>query len=245
MKRHRVRRLAPLTGAAAALVLVMTACGGGGGTEKPDPSLPPAPTDEVASAPVVPQASDSTRPVLPVSPPAVRTTAPPQQATDTPLLPATQQPPPAPGNLAACKTGQLSIRVIRQLNKGKKGPGVGLVAFTNVGSTSCALSGWPTVGLTRGGAPVGVPSINVNQPRSPVAVALRPQRSAFAGLQWRSCPPTATGCRTGDGFRVGAPGSNSTTAELAGFSTAEQKGFPVSRLVIGSMQPTTTDIINW
>ncbi|GAA3395920.1 DUF4232 domain-containing protein [Cryptosporangium minutisporangium] len=237
----RTRNVRGLAGAGVLLV-ALAACGGSN-DDRQEPAASPT-AEGVASAPVVPQPSETTKRVLPGSPPAIRTSAPPPPAA-APLNPATQAPPPAPGNLAACKTGQLSVRVIRQLNKAKNGPAVGLVALTNKGTRPCSLSGWPTVNLTRGGAAVGVPTMNVNQPRTPVAVALAPQRSAFAGLQWRSCPPTATGCRTGDGFRVGAPGSGSATAELAGFSTAEQKGFAVSRIMIGAIQPTTTDIINW
>ncbi|WP_178380042.1 DUF4232 domain-containing protein [Cryptosporangium aurantiacum] len=160
---------------------------------------------------------------------------------------ATQQPPPPPGNVRPCKTTQLSIRVIRQTGKGKAkaGLGIGLVSLTNTSANPCGLSGWPTVGLTRAGTAVAVPTTNVNAPRRPTGMILTAQRTAFAAIQWRGCPATATGCRSGDGFRIGAPGSIPANAQLAGFSATEQKGFGVSTIVVGSIQPTTTDIVNW
>ncbi|MFG1924797.1 DUF4232 domain-containing protein [Cryptosporangium sp. NPDC048952] len=219
-------------------ILAVGACGGSGNDATPNvrppggvaPYTTEAEDEEAAS-------SQPLEPVLTATPPALGSTKPP--------TPATQAPPPPPHNLGPCKTAGLDVRVIRQLGTSKNGPGVGLVALRNTGTKTCALSGWPSVGLTKAGTPVDVPATKVNKPRQPVGMALQPQRTAFAGLQWRGCPPTATGCRSGDGFRIGAPGSSVAPAQLTGFSTAEQKGFPVGSIVIGSLQPTTTDIINW
>lgn len=215
--------------------------GDSGGTPNVRPPGGVAPYTTAAEVEEDEQASS--QPLEPSIP--MLTTKPPRLGSEPPLVPATQAPPPPPGNLPACKTAQLDVRIIRQLGTSKSGPGVGLAVFTNNATKSCSLSGWPSVGLTRAGTPVGIATTKVNRPRAPVGMALRPDRTAFAGIQWRTCPPTATGCVAVDGFRLGAPGSTTTQATLAGFTSAEQKGFPVSSLVVGSLQPTTTDIVNW
>ena len=126
------------------LVLAAAGCSSGGSVT-PDvrppgglaPYTTPAESDEeVASQPLEPSQQ-------------VLTTTPPRLGSAPGIAPATQSPPPAPGNLAPCKTAQLSVRVIRQLGKTKNGPGVGLAVFTNKSSRACALSGWPTVTATR------------------------------------------------------------------------------------------------
>ncbi|TQS46746.1 DUF4232 domain-containing protein [Cryptosporangium phraense] len=227
-----------LVGACLSVVL-LAGCSSGSGPQTPTVGTPAGPGTPYASQDDQSDEVGSNQPVEPLS------VAPPEPGTKPPLQPATQAPPPPPGDTAPCKTAQLSARVIRQLGTGKTGPGVGLVILTNLGSRECALSGWPVVGLTSKGTALSVPATKVNRPHKPVGMLLKPRRTAFAGIQWRGCPPTATGCRTGDGFRVGAPGSTSIPAELAGFSSAEKKGFPVSAIVVGSLQPTTTDILNW
>ncbi|MFI5954259.1 DUF4232 domain-containing protein [Cryptosporangium sp. NPDC051539] len=233
MRNNGLRALAT-TGA---LLTVLAACSTTGGPEAPTVGTPGPPGTPYASGESEEQASN--QPVEPL------TLAPPHPRTTAPLQPATQAPPPPPGNTAPCKTTQLSVRIIRQLGTSKTSPGVGLVILNNLGGKACALSGWPVIGLTSGGTALRVPATNVNRPRRPVGMLLQPRRTAFAGVQWRSCPPTATGCRIVDGFRIGAPGSTAIPAELAGFSSAERKGFAVSAIVVGSLQPTTTDILDW
>lgn len=225
-----------LTGLVATL---LAASGCGGSDDAGTPNVRPPGGVAPYTTPAEEEEQASSQPLEPVL------TAKPPRLGSTPPAPATQAPPPAPHNLRPCKTPGLNIRVIRQLGTSKNSPGVGLIALTNTGTKACALSGWPSIALTKAGTPVGVPATNVNEPRQPVGMALQPQRTAFAGLQWRGCSPAATGCRSGDGFRVGAPGSSLAAAALTGFSTAEQKGFGVSGIVIGSLQPTTTDIVNW
>ncbi len=223
--------------------LILTLCaasGCGGSGDSGTPNVRPPGGVAPFTTPADEEEQARSQPLEPVL-----TTAPPSLGPTSPPTPATQAPPPAPGNLAPCKTAGLNVRVIRQLGTSKNAPGVGLIALRNTGTKTCALSGWPAVGLTKAGALLGVPATNVNKPRKPVGMALQPQRTAFAGLQWRGCAPTATGCKSGDGFRVGAPGSGTVAAELSGFSTVEQKGFPVSAILVGSLQPTTTDIISW
>lgn len=235
----RARRVEVLT-AAAMLLVTLAACGG----EKDEtPQVGSSPSQESVSAPAVPEAPRTTA----TSRPSGRSTDPDPVAppSEAPVVAATQAPPPPPHDVSQCRTSQLTIRVVKQVGTAKSGPPVGLIALTNRGPRACALSGWPSVGLTSGGESLSLSVTRVNEPRPPVAMTLEPQRSAFSGMRWRACSPTTSGCRRGDGFRVGAPGSSSVPADLSGFSPTEREGFGISALVIGTLQPTTADIINW
>ena len=236
VRRMQTRFVKGVTGLVATL-LAASGCGGSGDSGTPNVRPPGGVAPFTSAAEADEEEQASSQPLV--------TAKPPQRGSTQPPVPATQAPPPAPHDVRPCKTPGLRIRIIRQLGTSKNAPGTGLIALTNTGTRTCALSGWPSIALTKAGTPVGVPATNVNKPRQPVGMALQPRRTAYAGLQWRGCSPAATGCRSGDGFRVGAPGSSLAAAALTGFSTAEQKGFGVGGIVIGSLQPTTTDIVSW
>lgn len=114
--------------------------------------------------------------------------------------------------------------------------------LTNSGTRACALSGWPTVTRTHDDARVTIPTTNINQPRSRAGMVLRKKRSAFAALRWTTCAATASGCRSFTGLQIGAPGADQIQARLLGFPTKQLR---TSAVQIGSIQPTTTDIISW
>lgn len=224
------------------LVLALAGCG----SRDSDPPAPPpsvSAEESAANAPLMPSAAGSavataTGTVTPSA------SVGPQRVSSAPA-PATASPPPRPSNTAACKTSHLAVRVIRQPANDVGRQATALLALTNTGPRTCGLSGWPTVALTRGGATIGLPTTNVNEPRRPVGIALVPNRTAFAGIRWRSCTPAERGCRTGTELQIATPGSRPATAELIGFEGPEHERLAMTALQIGPLQPTTTDILAW
>lgn len=239
---------ARIIGPLALVVVTLAGCGGDNGRE---PTIHPPYAGESASegsanVPLIPSPSgvasgkaEANKPgeVKKGAVPVVPQTG----AASHKPAPATAAPPPPPDNLGLCKARHLVIRVVYQPTA-NLGATSALVAITNTGVSACALTGWPTVALTRNGLDVGVPTTNVSKPGPPVGIGLSAGRSAFAGLRWKACAPTAITCRTGSGLLVGAPGSDPIRAKLLGFPSKQLR---MGSLQIGAVQPTTTQIVDW
>jgi hypothetical protein len=233
---------ARIIGPLALLIVAVAGCGGDNGRE---PTIHPPYAGESASegsvnAPLLPSPSGVApgavkKGAVPVVP---RTSTPPGKKAPAP---ATAAPPPPPDNLDLCKARHLMIRVVHQPTA-DLGATSALVTITNTGVSTCALTGWPTVALTRNGLDVGVPTTNVSEPGPPVGMGLSAGRSAFAGLRWKGCAPTAITCRTGSGLLIGAPGADPVQAKLLGFPSKQLR---MGALQIGAIQPTTTNIVDW
>lgn len=219
------------------LALLAVALGGcGSGTGEPTVRSSARQAEASTNAPLAPSPGRSGAPG-----PTPKSSAPPRLGQKPTPAPATPPPPPPPRNVDPCQAQHLTIRVVHQPSA-DPGAMVALVAITNTGTSGCALSGWPTVSLSRNGTEVGVPTTKVNKPRSPVGMVLRNNQTAFAGLHWKACAAIEISCRTGSGLRISAPGADPVEAELLGFPS---KQLLMSVMEIGSVQPTTTNIINW
>ena len=232
----------------AVVLLALTACGGGNSDEPT--AKRSSPTDEASvNAPLVPSptvgsaSAAFTKGAVPVP-----KTSGPRQTRDKPVPgpltaapPLLPPPPPPPDNLGLCSARQLTIRVIHQPPPGA-GAGSALVVMANTGSRVCALNGWPKVQLIHAGRDLHVRTENVNKPGPPIRMSLAANRSAFVGLRWKTCAPTATTCRTGTSLRITAPGARSVDAKLLGFASKE---LSMSSVEVGAIRPTTVDILNW
>jgi hypothetical protein len=137
---------------AAALMAGMTLAGCSS-TSGGAPSSTPAPPSSTAASSVAPT---STAPSLPATTAPVSTSAAP--STSTPAPPhTTSAPPSAPPTAAPRSTcTSLLIRVLR--GSGVAGREFAALQFTNTGSTSCTLHGYPTVTLLLKGRTIGSPS---------------------------------------------------------------------------------------
>jgi hypothetical protein len=142
------------------LALLLAACSSGG-SNSADPNVPTIPSSENPTPTV-------TTPVTPL----------PTSAALPP--PAPQQPPPAAANDAECKVADLSVR----LGGGDAAAGTSYraIVFTNKGSRTCTIQGFPGVSYVTGddGHQVGPAAFRVGE-KGP-AITIRPGESAYADV---------------------------------------------------------------
>lgn len=238
------RTLRTITGAGVVVIaLALTACG----SDDREPSM-----------------SDSTptgQAMVPITPPtAAAPTAGPQPSLRSTLSavapnasrsgPATEGSPPGratppPGAQAqVCSADHLTVRVIRQQAVRAGAPPSALLTFTNTSRRACSLDGWPLVALlNETGERIAVPTTRV---REPTAVTVHANRTAFAGLSWRTCAKSEATCAVGTRFRVTPPAASTPAVTmLVGFPSAASSGIAMRSMRISPIQKTTTGATDW
>ncbi|MFN2562425.1 MAG: DUF4232 domain-containing protein [Jatrophihabitans sp.] len=179
--------------AALALLAAVTACTTSG-----------HPSAAVSSSPAAPSTPASSAPPSPVSS-AAPTSAPPSTS------PATSTSAPAPAVSSAAPHSTCTTVTVRVISgSASLGQEIAALQFTNAGTKTCVLAGFPTVTLLRNGQPIGHPS----QPSSPTTSkrTLAPGDVAESVLHdyTQTCNAPLS-----DSVRVGVPGSTSTAIRPA------------------------------
>ncbi len=207
----------------AAVVLLLAGCNTGGTASPADPDVPTIP------------GSTSQQAEPPASTPAPTTTAPPPSTVQN------QQPPPTPasGSSTECKVADLKL----SFGGGDAAAGTAYRAlvFTNKGSRTCTIQGFPGVSYVAGedGHQVGPAAYRTGK-KGP-AVTLKPGGSAYADIgfvQVRNFDPAV--CKPTDvrGLRIYPPHEyNSMFIAAPGTGCAGTP--PGNQLTVATVQPGT------
>lgn len=166
----RSRRV-PLTGAAlAAAALFAAGCGTSGTSGSPPPTTttPASAQSTVASATAVP------------TPPPTPSATPPPAAAPSPTAPPSRSGGGSGSGTAACTTSHLKASLGSR--EGAAGSTYSNIDFTNTGSHSCTLYGYPGVSLANSGGPIGA-SATRDSTRGKTVVTLAPGATANAVLR--------------------------------------------------------------
>lgn len=144
-----------------------------------------------------------------------------------------------------CRNDDLDVTVTLQPERDKASRG--LVAVTNTGDAPCALEGRAIISLSNAaGETVDVPTEEVDQPGEPVAITLRPGRSAFQGIKWTPCDKGSSTCPAGNGLRFNVQAStDGPPADLDGFPAPEKTDITMKSLQLGTLQPLTQGVVAW
>jgi len=196
------------------LVLLAAACSG---SSSPSAASPTAPVTATATATVTAPGADTV-------------TAPPSLSRITN----------PPGSAPTCQTSQVSVRL------GKSGAAAGTayqpIVFTNHGSSTCALRGYPGVAFVAPDTGRQVGSAARHDPQHPVTtILIAPASSAsalFGIATYQNYPPKQCLSHPVSGLRIYPPGNTAavyvpfTTASAACSTQVEQLN--VAALVTGS-----------
>lgn len=230
MSTHSCHTAVPLVLVAGTMVLTAAACGGGGGSGSSPTSTSPAPATVTATT----TQSTTTQSTTTQSTTAPATTAGTSAATSaTPTARST-----ATGGTggSTCTVRNLRIRYADDPGGGAAGSVYGTLTFTNSGSGTCTLRGYPGVSYVGGGngTQVGQPASRTGDPVT--TKTLRPGKSAKAQL--RRTQPGNYGEQCGetkvDGLRVYPPGS--TRAAFVAFPTTGCKSTSAPLLQVGPVR---------
>jgi hypothetical protein len=169
-------------------------------------------------------------------------------SSSPPAATATASPAPSTA-VQACGTAQLRIRLIR--TGALSGQAGGYLEFTNRGSASCRMSGWPTVtGLSRSGAATVLGRAHATmfgawtyRPPLPV-LTLRPGGSAYAVVAADDQPAgTAPACPAPDvRLRVSPPGT-AASITLSGWLPGARSFLPACRSASGTPTGETSAVV--
>jgi uncharacterized protein DUF4232 len=206
----------PLALVAGAMVLTAAACGQNGG-QAPAPT---SPTPTAASAATSSAASTT-------STTSTAATATPTAGTGTPTNEAGGD---------RCTVGSLRIRYADDVGSAGAGSVSGTFTFTNTGSTSCTLAGFPGVSYVGagGGTQVGQAATRTGDP---VKVrTLAPGKSVKAALRRTQPGNYGDACQETkvDGFRVYPP--DSTESAVVSFPTTGCKSTSAPLLQVGPVR---------
>lgn len=184
-----------------------------------------------------PSATSPPAPVVTVTATATTTATTTATVTATPSLSRVTSP---AGSAPTCPTGQLSVR----LGNGGAAAGTAYrpIVFTNHGSSSCALRGYPGVAFVAPATGGQVGSAALHNPQQPVTtILLAPASSASALLgigTYQNYPPKQCLSHPVSGLRIYPPGNTATayvpfkTASAACSTQVEQ--LHVAAVVTGS-----------
>jgi hypothetical protein len=126
-----------------------------------------------------------------------------------------------------------------------------LLTLTNAGKRTCRVSGWTDVKLEAADkSTLAGHARKVNQPGAPLAIVLKPGRTAFAGLKWQPCDKASTSCLVASAVRVAAPGSaQHVYAAIHGVAGGSQRVTELTvksgSLQVGTLQPRPDGVVAW
>jgi hypothetical protein len=219
--------LVPMTVLAAAI----TGCSSPAGAPAGPGASGPA-TAAATAASVAPAASQ-----VPPAP-----AAPSKAATPTGGKPAAGK----PAGTKACDAASLHASLTMQSDFAQGAPQVAMLGLENTSKTTCTLSGWATVRLTNAANEmVAVPTTKVAEPGPSTSFALPPGTTGFAGIKWTACDKASDSCPTGNSLQVLAPNGQPVATELAEFPSGESSNLTMSKLQVGTLQPSHQGVVAW
>lgn len=205
----------PLALVAGSMVLTAAACGGSAGQTPSTGSSGGSPTTA---------ASSTTSESAPATPTSAETQTPSSTASS------------GTGGGSRCAVAGLRIRYADDKGGGAAGSVTGALTFTNTGSVSCTLRGFPGVSYVGGGngTQVGEPATRTDD--TVKTRALSPGQSVKAALRRTEPGNYGDACQETkvDGFRVYPPGS--TEAAFVAFKTTGCKSTSAPLLQVGPVR---------
>jgi hypothetical protein len=205
--------------------LLLSACSDAGAGDAPDTSAGGA---SVAPTSAAPATSTSSSPSATSSAPSTSTSAPTTSSANAPVE-------------GVCTTDQLDVAVAPAEGGGAAGSVYEAITFTNTGSASCTLEGYPGVSAVAGddGEQVGAAAVR-DKSGTATSVDLAAGGEAYALLQVSEagnydadeCEPTLA-----RGFRVYPPGE--TAAAFAAADVGACASDDVTLLTVGPVQAGT------
>jgi hypothetical protein len=149
--------------------------------------------------------------------------------------------------VAACRTRDLSAVVTFQSERTSGTTRMAMVTLTNTTGNTCVVHGWASISLVDAAdEAVPVRTTQVDQPGAPVRTTLRPGTSAFAGIKWTACDKADASCGAGNTLRFNLEAStDGAVAELEDFPDPAAGAITMTKLQLGSLQPSHQGVVAW
>ena len=149
--------------------------------------------------------------------------------------------------VAACRTRDVSAVITAQPERTDGTTRMAMVTLTNTTKHACAVDGWVSISLVNAADEVvPVKTTRVDQPGAPVRTTLRPGTTAFAGLKWTACDKGDASCGAGNTLRFNLEAStDGDVAELEGFPNPAASDITMTKLQLGSLQPSRQGVVAW
>ncbi|MCU7727426.1 DUF4232 domain-containing protein [Actinoplanes sp. KI2] len=149
--------------------------------------------------------------------------------------------------VAACRTGDVGAVVTLQPERNSGTTRMALVTLTNKTKSTCVVDGWASISLVNAADEVvPVRTTRVDQPGAPVRTVLRPGTTAFAGIKWTACDKADASCGVGNTLRFNLQAStDGDVAELEGFPNPAANAITMTKLQLGSLQPSRQGVVAW
>jgi len=146
-----------------------------------------------------------------------------------------------------CHTADLSATATYQPERTGGSTRMALITLTNTSRHTCTVDGWASISLVNSANEVvAVKTTEVKQPGAPVRTALKPGRTAWAGIKWTLCDKGDVSCGVGNTLRFNLQASTGgNVAHLDGFPRPEASDITMKNLRIGSVQPSSEGVVAW